>query len=40
MHCPRKGTKNASLSIFRASYQQMLDPSPKGRDQEGQFKKL
>jgi hypothetical protein len=32
---PRKGTKNASLSIFRVSYQWTLDLSSKGRNQEG-----
>jgi hypothetical protein len=40
VHCSGKGTKNASHSIFRASYWRMLDPSSKSRDQEGQFKNL
>jgi hypothetical protein len=40
VHCPGKGTKNASFSIFRASYPWMLDLSSKSGDQEGQFKDL
>jgi hypothetical protein len=37
---PEKVQKNASLSIFRASYRWMVDLSSKSRDQEGQLKTL
>jgi hypothetical protein len=35
VHCLGKATKNASLSIFRASYPWMLDLFSKDKDQEG-----
>jgi hypothetical protein len=40
VHCPGKDTKNASFSIFRARYQQMLALSSKSRDQEGYLRTL